>query len=442
MQLKLFPFTFLAVCIATVSLSKAAQAASLTTIATNLNNARGISFGPDGTLYVGETGIGGNGRCQGSPSTGGQPICEGKTGSVTKISSDGKVERIFNGFESLALQPSKQQGSGPQQLQFDSQGNAYLLTGYAGNPANRDTELYTLAANVEFPPIQSIVAPLLPADQLLNTPSLAKLYKADLKTEQLTEIFDFGKYELLNNPDKRDIVSNPYSLAIKGDTAYVGDGGANTVYKVKLDGSEVKAIPVPTQLINNPEYPPILPGLPPDIVPDGGAPAQIDLQSVPTGITVGPDGAIYFTEYNGFPYPDGAARIFRLGDDDVPQVYATGFSHATDLAFDKDGNLLLLQFSDEAEWKGKDLSQLPGSLIQLSPDGTRTTLVSASEGLLSSTGITVSADNQIYITKRGVGTLGEVVRVDRSEKVPEPASIMGLVAIGALGVNSLRKRKP
>lgn len=440
MKLKLLTLTLLSVSIATFSGTKAAEAASLTTIASGLRNARGITFGPDGNIYVGETGLGGNGNCQGSPSTGGEPICAGDTGSVTRISANGQQSRIFTGFDSLALQPSQQQGSGPQDLKFDAFGNAYLLAGYAGNPGNRDVELNAVARNVTFPPLQNIIAPLVPADQVLDTPSLGKLYKADLNTQELVEIFDFAKYELFNNPDGGDVISNPYALAIKGDTAYVADGGGNTVYSVKLDGSEVQALAVPTQLINNPEYPPISPNLPPGVVPDGGAPTQLELQSVPTGITVGPDGNVYFGEYTGFPYPEGTARIFRINDDNEIEVFAEGFTHITDLTFDQDGNLLVLQFSDEAEWKGRDLSQLPGSLVRVSPNGVRTTLVAAGEGLESSTGIAIGADNTIYITKRGVGPLGEVVRVNLTS-VPEPTGVLGTLAAAGIGASSMLKKR-
>jgi PEP-CTERM motif len=441
MKFKPFALTLFTVCLALVSGTKAAEAISLTKIGGGLNNARGITFGPDGNIYVGETGLGGNGNCQPSPSTAGQPICAGNTGSVTRISPNGTQDRIFDGFQSLALQPSQQQGAGPQALSFDSQGNAYLLVGYAGFPGNRDAELNALSLGVTLPPEQYIIAPPVAPDQVLNTPDLAKLYKADVNTGELSTIFDFGKYELLNNPDKGDVISNPYALAIKGDTAYVADGGGNTIYSVKLDGSGVKAIPVPKQLVKNPVFPPPIPGLPPGVVPDT-PPAELLLQSVPTGIALGPDGNIYFGEYTGFPYPEGAARVFKLGPNDEPEVFAQGFTGITDLTFDKNGNLLVLQFTDESEWKGQDLRFLPGSLIQVAPNGTRTTLVAAGEGLESSTGIAISPDNQIFITKRGVGTLGEVVRVDPT-KVPEPASIFGLLGMGALGAiskfNSKRK---
>ena len=478
MKLTRFNFTVLSVCLAIVSGTSAAEAASLTTVATGLNNASGISFGPDGTLYVAETGVGGNGKCQGSPSTIGEDICTGNTGSVTKISPDGKQERIFNNFESLALQPSKNQGAGPQALEFDSKGNAYLLTGYAGFPGNRDKEISALAANVELSPEQYIIAPPVGPEDVLNTPNLGKLFKADLKTGDLTEVFDFAKYEVLNNPDGGDVISNPFGLAIKDDTAYVSDGGGNAIYSVKLDGSDTKVTAVPKQTFENIEFPPAGPGqapppqaagndpgtdnpvfgnpnsdpseigtagsdqqqAPPPQAPLGQGEGVPEIQSVPTGNVIGPDGALYFGEYTGYPYGEGEARVWRMGDDGKLEVYADGFTHLTDVAFDKKGNLLALQFSDQLEWKGEDIQHLQGSLIQVAPDGTKTTLVA--EGLESATSLTVSPDNEIFITNNGVGgEMGNVVLVNDVKPVPEPSAVLGVVALGALGGASRLRRK-
>ena len=453
MKLKLFSFTTLTFCLALVSGAKAAEAVSLTVVADGISNARGVSFGPDGTLYVAEPGIGGDGNCQPSPSAIFQPICAGNTGSLVKVTPGGEQERIFNNFESLAEQPSGNQGAGIQDLQFDSQGNAYLLTGFAGYPGNRDVETNALGSNYPLSTQQLAIFPPSNVDQVLNTPTLAQLYKADLKTGELESIFDFATYEITNNPDGGDKVTNPYDLAISGDTAYVVDGGGNAAYSIKLDGSESKAVGIPQKIITDPELPELPPGaeLPPGLInvlppdpenPEG--PLQISIQSVPTGGAVGPDGALYVGEYSGFPYPENESRIFRIGDDGVPEVFADGFTHITELTFDKDGNLLVLQFSDQSQLTG-DLRFLPGSLIQVAPDGTRTTLVAAGEGLESADGLVIGPDDNIYVTKRGVGPgLGQVVRVDGltgAEPVPEPSSVLGVLAVGALGVGSWLKRK-
>jgi len=71
--------------------------------------------------------------------------------------------------------------------------------------------------------------------------------------------------------------------------------------------------------------------------------------------------------------------IASLSGEDGAESLADGFTQLADLDFDKDGNLLALQYADEAAWKGN----LEGSLIQVAPDGTRTTLISAGEGIKS-----------------------------------------------------------
>lgn len=447
MKLKSFALTSLTFCFAAICGTPSVQAATLTTIVDGVSNARAVNFGPDGTLYVAEPGIGGNGECQASPSTLFDPICAGNTGSLVKVTPGGQPQRILTNFQSLAEQPSGNQGAGIQDIQFDSLGNAYLLTGFAGYPGNRDLETLTLGGNFPIPPQQLATFPPSTPDKVLNTPLLAQLFKVDLNTGELDSIFDFAKYEIINNPDGGDVVTNPFDLTIDGDTAYVVDGGGNAAYKIKLDGTESQAIGIPKKVLSASILPPLPPGLelPPgliDILPGG----NIAVQSVSTGGAIGPDGALYVGEYTGFPYPDGESRIFRIGEDGNPEVFLDGFTHITDLTFDEQGNLLVLQFSDTSQLTG-DLRFLPGSLIQVAPDLTRTTLVAAGEGLESAAGIDIGPDGKIYITKRGVGPeLGSVVRVDGlvTQKVPEPTSILGLLAlasVGATGAIAKRKRQ-
>lgn len=472
-QLTLSLFTF---SLAAVTGTGATKAADFTTLATGLNNPRGISFGSDGSIYVGETGLGGSGKCQPSPSTQFADICAGQTGSVTKVAPDGTQSRVIDNFDSLALQPTNEQGAGPQQLKFDSNGNAYLLVGYAGFPGNRDLELNQLAQGLDLPPDQAVIAPPAPPEDVLGTEDLAKLFQVDLETQEYTEIFDFAKYEILNNVDGGDVISNPYDLEILNDRAYVVDAGANVIYDLDLDGTDVDAVAAPTQFVDNLEFPPgtmappseDVPGFDPEQLeemPTGGMspdvrdsepqpgsmlPTALDLQSVPTGATIGPDGAYYFGELTGFPYPEGEARVFRLGADGEIEVVAEGFTQISDITFDPDGNLVVLQFADLAQWKESvngSLAGLPGSIIQVTPDGIKTVLVE--EGVFSATGLDFGPNGDLFLVNNGVGTEGELVRVEldgtlepgeASQSVPEPASVFGLVAF-SFGAGSFLKGK-
>ena len=413
-------FTLLTFCLAIVSGTKSAQAASLEVVADGLDNVRGLSFGPDGSLYVTEAGEGGDGRCVPGPSLEGLSSCVGTSGAVTRI-KDGKQERVLTGLPSIALRPTGATGAGTQDIQFDSAGNPYLLIGYGGNPTSRD-----------FPE---------------NSPSWGQLYKVNFKTGSLTSIADFANYELANNPDGvtaidvvGEIASNPYGLAISGNTAYIADAAANDVLSVKLDGSNLKTVSVlPEQSITNPIFPPAAPGqeLPPGTPPPGQVPEAIQIQSVPTGVAIGPDNALYVSEYTGFPFPVGEARIFRVGPDGKPTVVADGFTQLTDLDVDAQGNLYALQYANQPEWTG----EVDGSLIQIAPDGTRTTLVSGN-GLESPTALTVGPDGDIYVSNRGnLAEGGQVVRIETTQAVPEPSSALGVLAFGALGVGSFLKRK-
>ncbi|WP_138504696.1 ScyD/ScyE family protein [Nostoc sp. PA-18-2419] len=442
MKLKSFAFTSVTFCFTAICGIPSVQAATLTTIVDGISNARGISFGPDGSLYVAEPGIGGNGNCQPSPSTLFQPICAGNTGSLVKVSPNGTKQRLLNNFQSLAEQPTGNQGAGIQDIQFDSSGQAYLLTGFAGYPGNRDLATLNLGSQYPIPPQQLATFPPSTPDKVLNTPLLAQLSKVDLNTGALTSIFDFAKNEITKNPDGGDIVTNPYDLTINGDSAYVVDGGGNTAYKIKLDGSDSQAIPIPKTIISKSDLPPGL-QLPPGLLEElpGG---KIAIQAVPTGGAIGPDGDLYVGEYTGFPYPEGKSRIYRIGKDGNPELYLDGFTHITDLTFDENGNLLVLQFSDTSQLGG-DITNLPGSLIQVAPNGTRTTLVAAGQGLDSADGIDIGPDGKIYITNRGVGPeRGEVVRVDGlvTQVVPEPGSLVGLFALAGVSVTAAcTKRK-
>ena len=117
------------------------------------------------------------------------------------------------------------------------------------------------------------------------------------------------------------------------------------------------------------------------------------MQSVPTSVAVGPDGAYYVGELTGFPFVKGAARVHRVGRKGST-VYATGFTNVTDIAFDRKGNLYVLEFAKDGLLAGPPV----GAIHRIDRKGGRKTLVS--EGLSAPTGI-------------GVGRQGRAVRVEQ-----------------------------
>ena len=54
-------------------------------------------------------------------------------------------------------------------------------------------------------------------------------------------------------------------------------------------------------------------GIPPGLLQE--VDGKVAIQAVPTGGTVGPDGALYVGEYGGFPYLENQAKIYRIGAD-------------------------------------------------------------------------------------------------------------------------------
>jgi len=398
-RLKEFSLTLLSFCLVAVSGTKAVEAATLTVVANNLDNPRGLIFGPDGALYVAEAGKGGEGPSIRGPDLVGN-LVYGPTGAVTRI-QNGVQERIISGLPSLLIlsgeQPAENgQSLGPHDIGFSQSGNTlYVATGY-GSTLNFKDDLGSAGAD------------------------LGKLLAFDLDASgawQRRADFgpDFVTYEGLNNPDGESLITNPYALQVTGDNVFVVDAGANDLFRVDQAGNLSLQTVFPKLNFEN-----------------------MQIQSVPTSITLGPDGAYYIGEFTGFPFPEGKARIFRYVLGGEPEVYADGFTQISDLAFDSQGNLNVLEYSVKSISSPSDLA---GALIQISRDGIRRNLVNPGDGLVAPSQLAFGSDGAIYISNYGsFAEQGQIVRVEDTTSVPEPSSALGVLTF-ALGIGSLRKYK-
>jgi hypothetical protein len=122
----------------TLLVSLPATAQTVQVVATGLNNPRGLGFAPNGELYVAEAGSGGTGTCRPSPD--GQPVdvCYGETGALTRIDPQGLLPpvRVLQNLPSMAAAGGFAASSGPVDVDFFGM-TAFVVMGWGGDPSLR-----------------------------------------------------------------------------------------------------------------------------------------------------------------------------------------------------------------------------------------------------------------------------------------------------------------
>ena len=139
MRKTLFALAILAaLAIAAISPRPLSAQSSRLVVATGLDNPRGLAFGPDGALYVAEAGRGGGGAppCIPLAANAALQTCYGATGAITRISALGDQRRIAVGLPSLAV-ASGIDAIGPADIDLGQGGVAYVTVGFGNNPALR-----------------------------------------------------------------------------------------------------------------------------------------------------------------------------------------------------------------------------------------------------------------------------------------------------------------
>ncbi len=349
-------------------------------VASGLNNPRGLAFDSQGALWITETGL----PIGSGPSTiiRGETVTYSETGSVTRVFG-GQQSRIFSGLPTMFVEATGQVEGGPGGIAFSPNGALHLMIGYVGvHPDLRFTDLDPVG--YQFGRLISLGGAV-----------------------------DVAAHEALHNPDGAGIESNPWNMAWSGNGWYVTDAAANALLHVGLDDSISTVAVFPARNLGGP----------------------FPTQSVPTGVAVGPDGAVYVSEMTGFPFPGGGSRVTRVDADGSLSVFADGFTMALDIAFDPAGNLYVL----EHDANGLLAPGSTGQLWRVGTDGARQMIFS--DGLVNPIALAVGPDGALYVSNfgnNGAG-MGEVWRVS---VVPE-AGTAGMLALGlaAMGVLLRRRRR-
>jgi hypothetical protein len=327
------------------------------TIASGLDNPRGLAFDEDGSLYVAEAGRGGAEACMPGPEGG--EVCFGTSGAITEISR-GKQQRVLSGLPSLAKKDAGTEAIGPSDVAFKDDSMLFTV-GLGANPAVRAT----------MPPEGQNLGWLLRSSE----------------REKVDRVADIAGYEATANPDgSLEPDSNPNSLLVTGSSTVVADAGGNSLVSVSRSGKVSTIAVFPSQPISVPNAPP-------------------EMQAVPTSVVRGPDGAYYVGQLTGFPFLVGAAKVYRVVPGQDPTVFADGFTNIIDIGFDRSGSLYVLEIAHNGLASGNPA----GALFKVRRNGTHQTVLD--KGLITPSGLALK-DGYAYVSNCGTCPgEGSVLRV-------------------------------
>jgi hypothetical protein len=352
---------------------------SVDVVASGLDSPRHLAFGSRGDLFVAESGRGGSGPCF----VGGEgPACMGATGAVTKIDRWGRQSRIAEGLASYANTPGNTNAIGPHGITVLGADRVFVTNGgptepkdASGAPISRET----LAAQN---PVADLFGRLL-------------LIKHHGKVRKVADIWAFERDV---NPDATvgnpAVDSNPVDVLFDRGHFVVADAGGNAIDVVNHRGRVRNLAVFANRLVPN---------------PFGGP--DIPMQAVPTSVVEGPDHQYYVSQLTGFPFPPGAANVYRLNPrSGAVTVFASGFTNIMDLAFGRNGTLYVLEIDHDGLLGGST----DGGLFAVSRDGTKRQIVLAPGTLTLPGGIAVGKDG-LYVTNNAVSPGGgQVLRIRAS----------------------------
>jgi hypothetical protein len=335
---------------------------AVSSLTSGLINPRGVTFGPDGMLYVAEAGDGG----ADSPTTLGRRSEKwgmGLTARVSRVSLQGERTTM------LGRLPSATTG----QDELGATDVAFL-----------DNALYVLTAaggvDLGDPSFDNTVLRLDPANPSTGPTPIINLTRYNLDNPSASRRRD---------PERTNVPGGmPFGLAAFDGALYATDGNQEHVTRITPDGQATRIL----------EYP--------------------SSDKVLTGITVGPDRALYVAEFGPLPHKEDSGRITRLTPDGRTSVLTDRLVNVIDVAFDAGGELYALEFARTGVRKERT-----GRLRHVRSDGSTRMVV---DGLNFPTSMAFGPDGHLYVAASGHQAArgeGEILRIQLQ---PEQASGLAL----------------
>lgn len=336
----------------TVLQKRPAPTTSISVFASGLNNPRGLKFGPDGNLYVGEGGLGGNtstaGQCdQVIPPVG--PYTGGYTARVLKFNSSGDMTVVADQL------PSAINALG------DIMGVADITF--------MNNDLYALLAGGGC------------SHGISDYPASIIKVNSDGTWSVVADLSDWQMNHPVANPEPDDFEPDGswYSLITNNGYMYAVEPNHGEMVKVSTSGDISRVI---------------------DFSAFYG-------HIVPTALTY--HGNFFVGNLNTFPTVEGSSNIFKVTPSGRPKIWATGFSEVLGVQFDNQANMYVLESSSVNGFPTPNT----GRIVKVLPSGTKQVLV---DTLTFPTGMALGPDGAIYVSNKGFGPpvpgYGEIVKVE------------------------------
>src|SRR2546421_4885135 len=340
------------------------SSAKVTIVAMGLNNPRGLTFGPHGTLYVAEGGLGGTlstvGQCPQVPAPIG-PYTGGFTSRISKISATGVRTTVIDHLPSS--QTSAASGgltSGVSDIQFI------------------DGTLYGMEAGAGC------------SHGLLGTNNTIFRVNPDGTRTNVANLSAFLKAHPVKNPDVDDFEPDGtwYVMVAVHDVLYATEPNHQELDRITRQGKIKRVVDLSTLFVPPSNW------------------------QGPTGI-VYHNGNFYVGTLGTFPVRPGTQNLYKITPGGRVKVAASGLTAVLGVAFDARGRLYALATDTVAGFPGPTAAG-SGKVVRVNDDGTLTTIAS---GLTFPTAMTIDPEgDDLYVSNNGFGIpvpgAGQIVRID------------------------------